>query len=72
MQPNEAVQITVDGTKMLVPRGIKSFATLVAETGVNVKTSRFNVTSTATKASAINGNDSYDIVGGEVFTTTHG
>ena len=53
MQPNEAVQITVDGTKMLVPRGIKSFATLVSETGVNVKTSRFNVTSTAAKASGV-------------------
>jgi hypothetical protein len=64
-----SVIVTVNGKKITVPAGIHSFKELVQATGVSAATKQFAVTP-VTPASTINGNDSYQIVGGEVLTSS--
>jgi hypothetical protein len=66
------VTITVDGKKVQVTPGVLHFRDLVTSSRSHPKTSAFTVVTTPTQASQINGNDSYNIQGGEVFTTMHG
>jgi len=68
----QLVKITVDGKVVQIEPGLLTFQELVSATGSNPKTSKFTIVSTPTPPSAINGNDSYTIQGGEVITTTHG
>lgn len=70
---HDKIQITIDGTKYNIPAGTYSIAEIVALTGINKKTAKLTVTqAAAAQAAAINGNDSYNIIGGEVLTSTIG
>ena len=66
------VSITIDGKVYKVVQGLTSLRSIVGVTGINGKTYSLSVVSTPSKASTINGNDSYLIQGGEVFTSVHG
>jgi len=69
----EYVSITIDGKKYNVPPGVSSLAELVAVTGINKKTAKLTVSVAApSQSSTINGNDSYNVIGGEVMTSTVG
>lgn len=70
---HDKVTITIDGTKYSVGAGQVSLAEIINATGINKKTTKLTVTSSApAQASAIAGNDSYNVIGGEVFTSTVG
>lgn len=70
---HEKVQITIDGVKYNVPAGVFSLKEIIDQTGINSKTATLNVSSAApSQASAINRNSSYNVIGGEVFTSVVG
>lgn len=69
----QQVTITVNGVKVQVPPGITHFSEIVSSTGSHPKTNKITiVTGPPSPPATINGNDSYNIVGGEIFTSTHG
>lgn len=71
MAIKQTVTITVDGKTITLPPGIYPFGDLVLMANAPKTTKSIAVNSTVSKASTIGGNDSYDIAGGEVFTTSH-
>jgi hypothetical protein len=67
------VNVTIDGKVYQVPPGVTSLVEMVGLTGINKKTAKLTVgTAAPAQASVINGNDSYNIIGGEVMTSTVG
>lgn len=70
---HETVQITIDGVKYQVSPGFTSLSDLIKVTKINAKTAKLTVgTAAPVQASSIKGNDSYNIIGGEVMTSTVG
>lgn len=67
---NSLVTVTVDGKSVQIPAGTYSFADLVRLFGASPKTTKLTVAQPS-KPTAVNGNDSYSVGGGETFTTVH-
>jgi hypothetical protein len=65
------VPVTIDGKIVNVEHGLTSFAELVRQAGLNPKTYKITIVSIPSAPTAINGNDSYRVQGGEVLTTVH-
>lgn len=65
----DKVTVTMNGKKVIVPAGLHSFKEIIQATGAPASTKSIAVSVTA-PASTIGGNDSYNIVGGETFTTS--
>lgn len=70
---HDKVTVTIDGVKYSIPTGFYSVKEIVDLTGINKKTAKLTVSSAApAQAGTINGNDSYNLIGGEVLTSTVG
>ena len=69
--PQNLVTVTVDGVKKSIAPGFYSCADLVRHLGAPIKTTSIAVAQPS-KAATVNGNDSYQVGGGEIFTTTQG
>ena len=70
---HDKVQVTIDGTKYNLPAGVYSVKEIIDLTGINKKTALLTVSSAApAQAGSFNSNSSYNIIGGEVLTSTVG
>lgn len=69
--PLALVQITIDGVKVLIPAGQNDLASFIKHGLLNTKTNQLSLVSHPSPASTVNGNDSFNVQGGEVFTSVH-
>jgi hypothetical protein len=68
---NAPVNITIDGNVYSVPPGTKSLAGLMKECPLDPGVKKLTLVSAPTQPYVMGPNDSYDFVGGEVFTSDH-
>jgi hypothetical protein len=68
MSGSNKVNVTVDGKTVSIAPGTYGFTDLVGHLGASSKTTSLTV-GQPSKASTVNGNDSYQVGGGETFTS---